>query len=237
MVPIHSEAVVSTQSTGRRIPARTITRTIVHGSEANPLPQVTAQGFTHRWRCFVEGVAGEPLERWVSHVVFRLHPSFPDAERVVKSPPFEVTEEGWGEFEITISLYFVDAKQEPKELFHQLKLHRIQQKGRNRNSVNLSPLWSCFYADLTFTNLTQQMNGIFSLYPQTEDRPPLPGDTEVLSEVYSPEEKAGLDSLESAHKIIRMQIAQVVATYKRTVGEISLLKKELQEIEKESVVN
>ncbi len=37
-------------------------------------------------------------------VKFTLHPSFEQPERVVTAPPFEVTETGWGEFEIAITV-------------------------------------------------------------------------------------------------------------------------------------
>ncbi|KAJ5620108.1 Transcription initiation factor TFIID subunit 14 [Penicillium lagena] len=38
-------------------------------------------------------------------VTYRLHPSFGDrATQVVKSPPFRIQEEGWGEFDMTIDL-------------------------------------------------------------------------------------------------------------------------------------
>jgi YEATS domain-containing protein 4 len=42
----------------------------------------------------------------VKKVVFQLHPSFNNPTRVVESPPFEVSECGWGEFEIAITLFF-----------------------------------------------------------------------------------------------------------------------------------
>ena len=37
-------------------------------------------------------------------VTFGLHPSFAQPLRVCSSPPFEVTETGWGEFDITIAV-------------------------------------------------------------------------------------------------------------------------------------
>ena len=37
-------------------------------------------------------------------VTFGLHPSFAQAQRVCTRPPYEVTETGWGEFDITITV-------------------------------------------------------------------------------------------------------------------------------------
>jgi YEATS domain-containing protein 4 len=42
----------------------------------------------------------------------------------VESPPFEVVETGWGEFEIQIKLYFTpESGEKPQTLWHSLKLH------------------------------------------------------------------------------------------------------------------
>ena len=41
-----------------------------------------------------------------------------------ESPPFEVTESGWGEFEVQLKLYFVpEANEKAQTLWHALKLH------------------------------------------------------------------------------------------------------------------
>ncbi len=37
--------------------------------------------------------------------------------------PFEIQEEGWGEFEINIKLFFQDPLEKPVDLFHPLKLY------------------------------------------------------------------------------------------------------------------
>jgi hypothetical protein len=37
--------------------------------------------------------------------------------------PFEVNETGWGEFEVSMNIFFHDLEEEPILLFHQLKLY------------------------------------------------------------------------------------------------------------------
>lgn len=42
----------------------------------------------------------------------------------IEEPPFEVTETGWGEFEIQIKVHFIpEASEKPMTLFHFLHLH------------------------------------------------------------------------------------------------------------------
>lgn len=69
---------------------------------------------SHRWSVYVRGATNEDLSGVIKKVVFQLHPSFNNPVRVVESPPFELSECGWGEFEIAISLHFHDDVGEKK---------------------------------------------------------------------------------------------------------------------------
>ena len=56
-------------------------------------------------------------------VTFELHNSFPDPVREVTQQPFELTEAGWGEFDIVVRLHFSkDTEEAPFELYHHLQL-------------------------------------------------------------------------------------------------------------------
>lgn len=61
---------------------------------------------SHRWTVYVRGATNEDLSVVVKRAVFQLHSSFNNPMRVVESPPFELSECGWGEFEIAITLHF-----------------------------------------------------------------------------------------------------------------------------------
>lgn len=57
-------------------------------------------------------------------MTFTLHPSFAEPVRTLTSPPWEVSETGWGEFEVGIAVEFAPAAGVPPlELAHGLKLH------------------------------------------------------------------------------------------------------------------
>ena len=53
-----------------------------------------------------------------------MHETYAQSVRTIEAPPFEVTETGWGEFEIQIKLYFIsESTEKPQTLWHSLKLH------------------------------------------------------------------------------------------------------------------
>lgn len=79
---------------------------------------------------YVRGATNEDLGVVIKRVVFQLHSSFNNPTRVVESPPFELSECGWGEFEIAITLFFhSDVCEKPLNLFHHLKLYPEDESG------------------------------------------------------------------------------------------------------------
>ena len=62
------------------------------------------------------------MSAYVKKVNFKLHDSYANANRTLTKPPYEVTETGWGEFEIVIKIYFQDPSERPVTIYHILKL-------------------------------------------------------------------------------------------------------------------
>ncbi|EAU39406.1 conserved hypothetical protein [Aspergillus terreus NIH2624] len=113
----------------KRVRGVSVFRPFVFGSEAQPFdpakkpPHVPAD-HTHQWRVFVKGVNDEDISYWLKKVQFKLHETYAQNVRTIEQPPFEVSETGWGEFEIQIKLYFVpESSEKPQTLWHSLKLH------------------------------------------------------------------------------------------------------------------
>ena len=105
---------------------------LVFGSKATPLPADpalrppgTAPDHTHRWTVYVQGVDGADIRYWLKKVQFKLHETYSQSLRTIEAPaPFEVTETGWGEFEVAMKLFFPpEANEKPNSIYHQLKLH------------------------------------------------------------------------------------------------------------------
>ena len=101
----------------------------VYGTEAVPFdpasrPKNAPPDHTHSWKVFVRGVNNEDISYWLKRVQFKLHDTYPQSVRMIETPPFEVQETGWGEFEIAMKFYFVpESTEKPQTVWHSLKLH------------------------------------------------------------------------------------------------------------------
>jgi YEATS domain-containing protein 4 len=107
-------------------------------------------------------VNDEDISYWLKKVQFKLHETYAQAVRTIEQPPFEVTETGWGEFEIQIKLYFVpESTEKPQTLWHSLKLHPygqdIEGKRERREKVN-----SQNYEEVIFNEPVEQFYDILT---------------------------------------------------------------------------
>ena len=66
----------------------------------------------HKWTVFVRGVDGSHHGLNIEYVVFKIHQDFSPSVITVREPPFEITKEGWGMFEVDITLHFPDGAQQ-----------------------------------------------------------------------------------------------------------------------------
>lgn len=105
------------------------------------------EALTHKWTLYVRGANDQDLSFCVKKVVFTLHSSFAEPKREVVVQPFELTEMGWGEFEIAVRLEFQeDVHEEPVELVHRLKLFHDSET----QSPSKKPVVSEMYEELVF---------------------------------------------------------------------------------------
>eukprot|EP01133_Synstelium_polycarpum_P016842 gene16842-20026_t len=98
-------------------------RSIVVGSISHWLgKKADGHTHTHRWTAYLRGMNNEDLH-FIKKVVFHLHASFKNPHRAVETPPYEISETGWGEFDLGVTIHFVDPNEKPLDLFHLLRLH------------------------------------------------------------------------------------------------------------------
>lgn len=91
-----------------------IVKPIVYGNIARYFGKKREEdGHTHQWTVYVKPYANEDMSAYIKKVHFKLHESYANPNRIVTKPPYELTETGWGEFEIVIKLYFHDPNERP----------------------------------------------------------------------------------------------------------------------------
>lgn len=118
------------QDENKRLKDVEISVPVVYGTMAFYLGKKANELQSHKWTVYVRGATNEDLGVVIKQVVFQLHPSFDNPIRVVESPPFELSECGWGEFEICISILFHDdVCDKHVDLFHLLKLYPDAESG------------------------------------------------------------------------------------------------------------
>lgn len=80
----------------------------------------------------------------------------------VEHPPFEVSETGWGEFEIMIKIYFhAAAVEKPVVLYHHLRLHPFEDDLNGQPWPKDKPVLSLLYDEFVFNEPTESLYQIF----------------------------------------------------------------------------
>lgn len=96
---------------------------------------------------------------------FKLHETYSQSLRMVESPgPFEVTETGWGEFEVGLKLFFVsEANEKLASVYHQLKLHPYGSDiEKERQKQTGEPIVSQNYEEIIFNEPSEQFYKILT---------------------------------------------------------------------------
>ena len=72
-----------------------------------------------------------------------------DIYLAIEQPPFEISETGWGEFELAIKLHFVpESNEKPVPLYHNLRLHPYEEDGTILSANKNKPVSSFQYDEL-----------------------------------------------------------------------------------------
>ncbi|GAX82673.1 hypothetical protein CEUSTIGMA_g10099.t1 [Chlamydomonas eustigma] len=103
---------------------------------------------THKWTVYARGPNNEDLSYIIKKVTFELHETFASPRRTIEQQPFEVTEAGWGQFDIGITLHFTpDARESEVTMYHMLKLY---EDDGSPNTLK-KPVVSETYEELVFS--------------------------------------------------------------------------------------
>ncbi|TFK55399.1 yeats family protein [Heliocybe sulcata] len=168
-----------------------ICRPIVYGNTATVLTQeerntLSSPDHTHRWTVAVRSAASAPdsdivggaddLSYFIKRVTFKLHETYPNPTRNMDKPPFEVTETGWGEFDIHIRITFVpESGEKAISFYHHLKLHPWTVTTEPEippleEALKMGPVHSWQYDEIVFNDPFQSFLQTLLAHPPT----PLP---------------------------------------------------------------
>ncbi|THH12379.1 hypothetical protein EW145_g36 [Phellinidium pouzarii] len=176
-----------------RVRGLTIHRPIIYGNTAVVLSSEERASsphpdHTHRWTVAVRSAASAPdsdtvggaddISHFIKRVMFKLHDTYSNPTRTIDKPPFEVTETGWGEFEIQIRLHFIPESAEKLYIiYHHLKLHPWTVTGSGELEIpppevaaKAGPVHSWQYDEVVFCDPYQNFLNILMAHPPT----PLP---------------------------------------------------------------
>ena len=164
----------------RKIKHRIIYKPIIVGTHAVYLGKKAPEDKNNKWCCYVRGLNGEDISKYITKVEFELDKSFPQPNITISKPPFQIQEAGWGQFTINVKLYFPDPACKPVWIAKELILFDDLPRKEKR------PIIAEDYNELVFVEPSPLM---FKLLSQQDELPrtmpqPLPsaqsaGDVEM----------------------------------------------------------
>lgn len=130
----------------------------------------------------------------------------------VEQPPFEVSETGWGEFEIMIKIHFhAAANEKPVVLYHHLRLHPYEDDVNGQPWPKEKPVLSLLYDELVFNEPTDALYQIFSEHNALQiNLPNKKSIKDSTAPLFSTQlEQAENERLDNAQQTVNQQIAQL----------------------------
>lgn len=152
-----------------------IHRPIVYGNTATLLKKPDNEN-THSWTIYVKGLLNEDISYYISKVEFILHESFQFPLRIIDKWPFELTEKGWGEFEVGIRIYFIDPSEKILQLSHFLRLYPVEDifmisHPQHKNTITVEHYDEIIFQDPTaiivfaLNNSENESKSLFNHFP------------------------------------------------------------------------
>ncbi|ORX54385.1 yeats-domain-containing protein [Hesseltinella vesiculosa] len=202
-------------ASNKRVKGLIVSRPIYYGNIATPITgkKPANPDHTHRWTVMVKGLNNEDLSYYIRKVVFKLHETYPNPLRSIEQPPFELTETGWGEFEIMIKIHFQPITSEkPVTLYHHLRLHPFEDDLQGQPWPKDKPVLSLLYDELVFNEPTEAFREV--LVKNNAMQPNLPTKKPASKDPSTPEfseqlEKEELERLDNAQKEVNAEIIRL----------------------------
>jgi YEATS domain-containing protein 4 len=225
---------MSHNETSDRLDNTTVCLPVVHGSVAFYLGKKVADEFqTHQWTLYLRGPNNEDLSCCISKVIFQLHPSFAQPVRELTSPPFEVSEKGWGEFEAQIRIVWNDTNEQSVTLNHFIKLYPPPKSGQDAVVPTLTepdvPVVSESYDEIVFTDPTESF---FRKLQSVSNAPTIHYSEEKHFPSYSDGES--MQALLAAQEFLRHELQSAKQRFELAQADLQAVEEELLNTEIDS---
>ncbi|CUM65711.1 uncharacterized protein PRCAT00003359001 [Priceomyces carsonii] len=160
-------------TTSKRLKNLSISVPVLYGNNAVKLApekrtERTPPDHTHEWTVFIKPALDNiDLTPLIKKVTFRLHETYDTPVRTIEQPPYEVTETGWGEFEIIIKIHFhsgaeLGINEKNFQIFHGLKLHPFNPQIPQKENGEVH---SVMFDELVFQDPTEKVFEILTRKP------------------------------------------------------------------------
>jgi len=202
-------------------------RPIIVGSISNWLGK-KADGYTHthRWTAYIRGMNNEELP-FIKKVVFHLHSSFKNPHRAVETPPYEISETGWGEFDLGVSIHYTDANEKTTELFHLLRLHPPD------GIKTKQPVVSETLDVLTFHDPLDSFYNLIKMPEKSEINNPA---SQFTNATLTPAEEREINNIVDGRKRVLADVQKYRDLCKQKESEANTLYQSIQQLEKQKLI-
>ncbi|XP_033219848.1 YEATS domain-containing protein 4 isoform X2 [Belonocnema kinseyi] len=209
---------------GGRVKSLTIVKPIVYGNVSRYFGKKREEdGHTHQWTVYVKPYNNEDMSTYVKKVHFKLHESYNNPNRFVTKPPYELTETGWGEFEIVIKIHFHDPNERYVTIYHVLKLFQNPD-----NQMGKKSLVSEFYEEIVFQDPTALMQHLL-----TSTKPLTMGPWRHETDFEAKKESA-LKAIMEARNKVRSEVGELKEKLTLARETIAKFKEEIAKVSKSS---
>uniref|UniRef100_A0A0N5AP33 YEATS domain-containing protein 4 n=1 Tax=Syphacia muris TaxID=451379 RepID=A0A0N5AP33_9BILA len=209
-----------------RCKSKRVIKAIVYGNIASPLPKKREEdNHTHQWTVFVKPYYNEDPSKFIRKVQFKLHESYANSIRMVEKPPFEVSETGWGEFEVQMKIYFIDPAEKPIVAFHYLRLFHPQVTLTNGKTIVAAE----YYDEIVFQEPTVTM---YKALTSSETRK---CDPKRFNTDFVQVRKRTKELVEEARKKINGEVEDLKESLKEAQKLIEKYRKEVETLENNAI--
>ncbi|EGG14264.1 hypothetical protein DFA_12034 [Cavenderia fasciculata] len=202
-------------------------RSIVVGSISHWLgKKADGHTHTHKWTAYLRGLNNEDLP-FIKKVVFHLHASFKNPNRTVEVPPYEMSETGWGEFDLGVTIYFTDPNEKPLDLFHLLRLHPPD------GIKTKQPVVSETLDVVVFHDPTE---AFYNLVKLPDKRPESNASKKLTEQSLTLQEQTEINKIVDGRTKVLADIAKYRDSCKQTEGEVNTTLQAIQQLEKQKIL-